>query len=68
MICNLYSIFMDKQHWGDPENFRPERFLNEKNDIVNAERVIPFGFGNICTLRAGYSKIIGIPYGNILKL
>ncbi|ODM98070.1 Methyl farnesoate epoxidase [Orchesella cincta] len=46
-IVNIYSIHMDKTFWGDPDNFRPERFLNENNEIISqkANRVIPFGAG-----------------------
>lgn len=43
---NLWSVHNDVDHWGDPENFRPERFLsNDLKSIVNAERVVPFGIG-----------------------
>ncbi|KAG8226720.1 hypothetical protein J437_LFUL004370 [Ladona fulva] len=38
------------KHWGDPENFRPERFLEPGEDggpmvLKNYSRVIPFGLG-----------------------
>jgi len=37
---------MDTNHWIDPENFRPERFLNEAQDaIVKDDWFIPFGLG-----------------------
>lgn len=36
---------MDKQHWGDPEVFRPERFLNDAGKIINDSWLIPFGIG-----------------------
>ncbi len=38
---------MNKEFWGDPYVFRPERFLNENNEILveKAARVIPFGAG-----------------------
>lgn len=36
---------MDKEHWGDPENFRPERFLDSNEQIIQYEWFIPFGYG-----------------------
>ena len=43
-IC-LYSLFQDKDHWGDPEVFRPERFLDPEGKLVKDEWMIPFGAG-----------------------
>ncbi|CAL8148191.1 unnamed protein product [Orchesella dallaii] len=45
IISNHYSAHMDNGHWGDPENFRPERFINEKGEFVIDKRVCHFGFG-----------------------
>ncbi|CAL8148194.1 unnamed protein product [Orchesella dallaii] len=40
---------MDKEYWGDPETFRPERFINENGEFVPDKRVCHFGFGKrIC--------------------
>lgn len=36
---------MDVEHWGDPESFRPERFLNNNGKIVNDTWLMPFGLG-----------------------
>jgi len=36
---------MDPKFWKDPENFRPERFLDAENKIINSQRVIAFGLG-----------------------
>jgi methyl farnesoate epoxidase/farnesoate epoxidase len=36
---------MDIEHWGDPESFRPERFLNSNGKIVNDTWRMPFGLG-----------------------
>jgi len=38
---------MDPQFWKDPENFRPERFLDEDHKIFRSENVIPFGLGKL---------------------
>jgi len=38
---------MEKGFWGDPEAFRPERFLDESGLVIKSleERVFVFGFG-----------------------
>jgi len=36
---------MDPKVWGDPENFRPERFLDEDNNVIRRNDIIPFGLG-----------------------
>lgn len=58
-LVNIYSIHMDKKFWGDPFVFRPERFLNEDNQIIpeKAARVIPFGAGRIIQFTSCYNLI-----------
>lgn len=46
LLANLHSIHMDKAHWGDPETFRPERFLDENGNFVNDSWMMPFGAGS----------------------
>ena len=48
VMMNIYGVHMDPTTWNDPENFRPERFLNEENVIVGKDRAIPFGVGESC--------------------
>ncbi|KAK5640612.1 hypothetical protein RI129_011423 [Pyrocoelia pectoralis] len=44
ILIDLYSILNSKEAWGDPENFRPERFIvNDKFEAI--ENYIPFGIG-----------------------
>lgn len=45
----LHSVHFDKRIWGDPEHFRPERFIDEKGALINREELITFGVGRrIC--------------------
>ncbi|KAF4530244.1 hypothetical protein B566_EDAN018308 [Ephemera danica] len=37
---------MDPEIWGDPENFRPERFLTEDGQYQKNEHLLPFGGGS----------------------
>lgn len=45
LLANLRSVHMDKQHWGDPNEFRPERFINDKGEYIEDPWLIPFGLG-----------------------
>lgn len=45
IMVNLYSLFQDQEHWGDPEVFRPERFLDADGNYVKDDWMIPFGAG-----------------------
>ncbi|XP_035825183.1 cytochrome P450 2G1-like [Aplysia californica] len=47
VVPNLYSALMDEKVWGDPQNFRPERFLDSQENIVKREEMIPFSLGNV---------------------
>ncbi|KAL6267703.1 hypothetical protein P5V15_000774 [Pogonomyrmex californicus] len=45
LLANLRSVHMDEQHWGDPKEFRPERFINDKGEYIEDPWLIPFGLG-----------------------
>ncbi|XP_055701115.1 probable cytochrome P450 305a1 [Phlebotomus papatasi] len=45
ILINLHSVHMDEDFWGDPQVFRPERFLDDTGKICNVERLMPFGQG-----------------------
>ena len=36
---------MDPKIWEEPEQFLPERFLNESGEVVGKERIMPFSIG-----------------------
>ncbi|XP_043491409.1 methyl farnesoate epoxidase-like [Polistes fuscatus] len=45
MLANLMSVHMDKNHWGDPNVFRPERFINENGEYCDDPWIMTFGLG-----------------------
>ena len=44
-IFNLFAVHRDPKTWGDPEQFRPERFLDDDGNFVKHPHVIPFVLG-----------------------
>ncbi|XP_065352109.1 methyl farnesoate epoxidase-like [Cloeon dipterum] len=45
ILMNLSGIHMEPKIWSDPENFRPERFLNDEGRLLKQESLVPFGLG-----------------------
>lgn len=45
MLANLMSVHMDENHWGDPNVFRPERFINENGEYCDDPWIMTFGLG-----------------------
>ncbi|XP_076444460.1 vitamin D 25-hydroxylase-like [Babylonia areolata] len=45
VIPNVHSVHYDPGLWRDPEHFRPERFLDDKGEVVRPEFLIPFFLG-----------------------
>lgn len=45
VLMGLETVNMDRDHWCDPDVFRPERFLDANNAICNTERLVAFGQG-----------------------
>ncbi|CAB3239009.1 unnamed protein product [Arctia plantaginis] len=42
---NLTMLHMDEELWGDPQNFRPERFLKNGQLDLASDKSLPFGAG-----------------------
>ena len=47
LLPNLMSVHLDEKHWGDPEVFRPERFIDENGVFVSDPWLMPFGAGEL---------------------
>jgi cytochrome P450 len=47
MLINAYRLNHDKKVWGDPEAFRPERFLDENMTLIkdSCNKILSFGAG-----------------------
>ncbi|XP_046585105.1 cytochrome P450 2U1-like [Haliotis rubra] len=45
VIPMLDSVLQDPDVWGDPDNFRPDRFLDDNGKIVKKDEFIPFSLG-----------------------
>lgn len=45
LIPNLYSVFFDENIFPDPYDFKPERFLDEKGNLKNTDKVLAFSLG-----------------------
>ncbi|CAI5439013.1 unnamed protein product [Caenorhabditis angaria] len=45
IIAQFQSVHVDKKHFDNPEEFRPERYLNEKGEYIRDERINPFSMG-----------------------
>ncbi|GFN92625.1 cytochrome p450 2j2 [Plakobranchus ocellatus] len=45
VIVNFDSILRDESVWGDPDIFRPDRFLDADGSVIVKKELIPFGIG-----------------------
>ncbi|XP_025098452.1 cytochrome P450 2U1-like [Pomacea canaliculata] len=45
LFPNLDSVMRDPEIWGDPDRFRPERFIGEDGKLWRPEEFIPFSMG-----------------------
>lgn len=47
VFASLFSLHNSKELWKDPENFRPERFINSRGELaLKNDKSLPFG-GNL---------------------
>jgi len=46
LVFNTYSVMRSKKLWGDPHNFRPERFLDSDGTLNGMEKYIGILFGH----------------------
>ena len=67
VMYNTYCLHMDRS-WGDPEVFRPERFLDANGDFRTNEMLNPFGIGRRRCLGESLARMENfIFFANIFK-
>lgn len=65
VIVNIWAIGRDPNYWNDAEMFRPERFLDGRNDYNRGS--LPFGLGErICPGKSFGIAILKIAIANLL--
>jgi len=57
IIPNLDSVLASEKTWGDPHNFRPERFIDDNGILLHKEELIPFGIGRRICLGESLAKM-----------
>lgn len=57
IMPSLDSVLHDKAIWGDPDNFRPERFLDEEGNLLHPEEYIPFSIGKRACIGEAVAKM-----------
>ncbi|KAK3596390.1 hypothetical protein CHS0354_036940 [Potamilus streckersoni] len=45
LLPDIDSVLFDSKIWGDPEEFRPERFIGKEGTLLKPEEFIPFFTG-----------------------
>jgi len=57
VLMHQSAVHMDPEYWGDPEAFRPERFVNADGSVRRDERLIPFGVGKRACLGESLARM-----------
>ena len=68
VIPFVYSSHHDYEYWGDPDNFRPERWIDDEGALMKHQAFMPFSVGmcgTICLVHCAFSRI-NLQYMNIL--
>jgi cytochrome P450 len=65
-LASLHALHFDKELWKDPENFRPERYLDYKGRFqTKKDPSLPFGAGR--RLCAGERSFVKFFFDNNLN-
>ena len=71
VMVNLHSVHHDKDYWGNPEEFQPDRFLTKERtlDVERSNRVIPFGVGRRRCIGDHLAKLeLFLLFSNVMQI
>ncbi|XP_022095812.1 cytochrome P450 2J6-like [Acanthaster planci] len=57
LVSNLWAVARDPNVWPEPNQFKPERFLNDKGEAVQADELIPFSVGRRSCIGENLAKM-----------
>ncbi|XP_072039124.1 cytochrome P450 2J4-like [Amphiura filiformis] len=57
IVSNLWAVHNDPNIWTEPDQFRPERFLDEDGKLRHREEFIPFSAGHRVCLGENLAKM-----------
>lgn len=57
VIGDLDSVNQDRELWNDPEEFRPQRFIDETGSLTIPEQFVPFSLGRRSCLGESLAKM-----------
>jgi len=70
-LTNLMAFMNDSKYWGDPEVFRPERFLetfDNQTKLLKKEMFVPYGMGRrVCMGESLAKDTLFIFFTNLVK-
>ena len=46
ILFNIHQLLHDSDIWESPDDFRPERFIDEAGKVTQPKEWIPFSLGN----------------------
>ena len=49
ILGNIHSLHNDPEVWGDPQNFRPDRWIDELGRLKKNKNLLPFAIGKKIT-------------------
>lgn len=59
VLANFNRVLMD-EFWGDPEVFKPERFINETGNITIPNQYLPFSHGEKIKRKKEKEKLVNV--------
>jgi cytochrome P450 len=67
VIPNLYDCHFDAEYWGDPQIFRPERFLSsDGRTVIRSERMVGFSLGKRICIGEKFARAEIFLFGTLL--